>query len=443
MNNLEYTQDDLYYPDYGVQLAGKRGALFTFLFIAPLIISSISVAALPGFNYLVVGLGLIGTAAFFLTSFSEGFHLPKEGIAFVAFLCWSFTGFFVAPIVSVYLTTLFTMFKFLVFFLIIAHFARNRATISVMFFALLIGSAIVAVSAYLSGDYVRAEVYGERIAGTALNANVFAMTLVYATLVLLYFFKIWKSLILKIGIIGILLILARLIIASGSRKGFISFMMVLFFWYFFAYKKEILRNPLRPILAGLAILVVIVFLYRNLAYTLMAERMQRFLETLQAGGVGVETSSVATRLSMIRRGLKIIAANPLFGIGLNQYRVVSGFGSYAHNNYIEMFSNTGLVGGIIYYSIFVVLWLRLRRLSKIPLEKYELEIVNISKVFIVIRFVVDLVAVSYYSKINWILIAMLVGFTYYLERRALRLQTDEDYHQTEYLYTQSESSAYV
>lgn len=61
--------------------------------------------------------------------------------------------------------------KFLALIIIISHYSMNRACVSTMFFALFIGATIVAASVYISGEYNRAEVFGERAAGGTPNTS--------------------------------------------------------------------------------------------------------------------------------------------------------------------------------------------------------------------------------------------------------------------------------
>jgi O-antigen ligase len=405
-----------YYPREGYFLGNEeqRLPLFTVFFVAPLIVSSVSVAALYGFNYLVICFGIVSSVAYLVANIRQGFRIPKEIILFVLFILWSSSGFFIADYLRFYLEEYFTLIKFLVLILIITHYARSRSSAEVMLTALFLGGVIVAGSAYFTGQYNRAQAVNDRIAGTTLNANSFALTLVYCSLVLLYFFRAWKSVILKAGIISILLILAKLIIASGSRKGFIGFLLVLFLWFFFSYRKEIFRRPLIAIMAALAIILVGGFTVTRLTDTFLEQRFQESLEAGKGSLIGLSD----VRMDMIREGKKIIASNPLFGVGLKHYSIASNMQTYSHNNYIELLCNAGIPGAVLYYWIFVVLWLRLRRLSKLPLENRELNFINIAKVFLILRLALDIVVVSYYLKRNWIMLSILIGFTYQLEQYA-------------------------
>ena len=92
------------------------------------------------------------------------------------------------------------------------------------------------------------------------------------------------------------------------------------------------------LVAAIAVVAVIYFKtgYRN---TASFQRMQSLYE----GG------STFTREAMYRRGWELFEQNPLFGVGYNQFRVVSGFGTYSHSTYAEILSSGGIMGAFIYF----------------------------------------------------------------------------------------------
>ncbi|MHC4159108.1 MAG: O-antigen ligase family protein [Planctomycetota bacterium] len=410
LDTFDYKYDNDSYPPLDYVGSDDRSISFFIIFLIPFIVGAISVFGIRGLNFVVIGLGTVCAAAYLIATIRGRIAFPKELLLFAAFFCWGFCGIFIAEAPILFFARLRTLFQFLVMVAVITGSVRNLRTTRILLLTVLLGCLIVAASAYVSGEYTRAEIFkGERVTGLGLNANVFAMTLVYAAVVILYFFKTWKSLILKGGCIIALLVMGRFIIASGSREGFFSFLLLLFFWYVFSYKKEMFRHPFTFIVIGLVIVAVGVSFYLSIADTTMGRRLAEAF-----GGVDI---SVRSRLDFYNIGFEIIADKPLFGVGLENYRIVEGVGTYSHSNYIEIFATTGIPGGIIYYAIFIVLWLRLRRLGKMPLEPKAMALVNTAKALWFIRLAGDFVRVSYHIKLNWILLAILIGWTYQLEQK--------------------------
>jgi O-antigen ligase len=386
------------------------------IFLIPFIIAAISVASLPGANYFVNIIGVICTIAYLIASLEGGFIFPPEVLLFWSFVLWAFPGIFVAGYTSLLIEKLYTLLQFSIMLIFLAHYSKNTRAAEVLFFSALIGCLIIAVSAYVTGEYARAESEGERVAGLAMGANGFAMRLVYATVVILCFFRAWRSWFLKGVLILMLLVMASFIIASGSRAGFIGFVVLCGAWFVFSYGIETLRRPAAAF-AGLIVLIgIMYFLFSGLGDTVMGKRLLEVVGVLQGEAV-VGGGSLSSRLTMIEDGLKLMLSHPLFGIGLNQFAAYSGGFGYAHSNYVEVFSATGIPGGILYYSIFVVVFLRLRRLGKLPLETRDKAFIDASKACVFMQLVSDIAVVSYYDKTSWIIFAIIIGWSYQFERR--------------------------
>jgi len=125
---------------------------------------------------------------------------------------------------------------------------------------------------------------------------------------------------------------------------------------------------------------------------------------------------------MYEEGLRLINENPLFGVGLSQYILIAeGVYGYSHSDFIEVTAGSGIIGALIYYSIFVVLW---RRLNWIGIRIRNAAIVyniGMMKATIALIFLLAFGVPYYYSKITWIYIAGVVGYTWFLEKKVKRI----------------------
>ncbi|MBC8393199.1 MAG: O-antigen ligase family protein [Deltaproteobacteria bacterium] len=382
----------------------RQSIPLSIIFVLPFVLSAISIALMPGFNRIVIGLGVLAFFVFCFYSIRAGFLMTPELKCLIAYFVFATMGIFVAKQPQIFFIKYRTTIQILLMTVMILNYSRSTGMVKLIFFTVFLGCVVVAASAVWTGDYARAETEGERVAGFAVNANSFAINLIFATMISLYFFKAWKSWFLKIGLIGLILVFGRLILASGSRKGFIGFMATLFFWFLFSYGAQIKKKPFAFVM-GLIVVVSIAGLFYVWSKGSLVE--ERF-------GKRVEED---VRIPMYISGFKIIASHPLLGVGLDSYRLYAPFGTYSHSTYIEVFSGTGVFGGLAYYSIYVVLWFRLWRLGKYPLRLQEQELVAIGKMFIVLRCMLDFVTVSYADKLNWIFFAVLIGWTYSMERQ--------------------------
>ena len=397
--------------------------------LMPFLIAAVAVAALPGFNYLVIGLGAVCAVVFLMASVRQGFFVPAELKFFIAFGCWGILGLFSAKSPELVFTGIRTLTQLVIMALIVSYYSRNTRCVSWLFFAVLIGVLVISVSAVITGEFQMAEMEGEkaRLAGIALNANSFAIAVLEGVAILLYYLRRVWSKTLKLLIIGGILIAVRFIVASGSRKGFLGLAVLVFFWFLFSYVKEFGKRPILVIVMLLGMVGFGFFMAYQLRDSVL---MQRFLRLEGKKGATAEGSATG-RMLMIREGVHMTISNPVLGVGINNFRLHSVTERYAHNNYVEIFADTGIPGGILYHMIYVLILYRLYKVSKFPLTPSQRNAVTIFKCLILLRGFLDLGVVSYYSKANWIFLAIIIGYSSYL-MRDFKTAYSQDYSAGEY-----------
>jgi O-antigen ligase len=115
------------------------------------------------------------------------------------------------------------------------------------------------------------------------------------------------------------------------------------------------------------------------------------------------------RLLLYRRGLELFLQNPLTGVGLDNYNVAAGLGSDSHSEYLDVLVGTGVVGAVLYFSIYVLLW---RRLGKIARARPAPEIhyqVGVYRAIVITWLLLGLGTPHYLDPYGWILIAAMIG----------------------------------
>ena len=145
-------------------------------------------------------------------------------------------------------------------------------------------------------------------------------------------------------------------ILTGSKKIFI-FIGIFFLLYYIFNSDNIIKNILNIIICVLLILITYVaFTKIDVLYNLVGMR----IETMISGLAGGETdSSTSFRLDLIQWGLSWASERPALGYGLDCFKYLLGTtypnlwtgveGVYAHNNYVEILVNLGVVGLVAYY----------------------------------------------------------------------------------------------
>ncbi len=229
-----------------------------------------------------------------------------------------------------------------------------------------------------------------RIGGKISQANTFGMMNAITIIVAFYYLFYRKR--FKIFHIVVVSTAFLFAMASGSRKALI---MMCIGVLFLIYKKYGIRK-LYKILVITAILVIGFMAVMKLPmFELINHRIEKATEIISGEGDGDESAKV--RLSMIIDGWNIFKDRLMIGYGANNYAIVSGYGVYSHNNFIEILVDFGLVGFILYYLVYVIAIKSLIS-SKSDASKALLSI-------FLARLVMEVALVTYYDKLHWILMA--------------------------------------
>lgn len=146
---------------------------------------------------------------------------------------------------------------------------------------------------------------------------------------------------------------------TASRKAIIIIALCFVLYYLFQSKSpikfmgKVIIIIISVILLWL-VLTKIPFLY-NLGGNRIEQMLNGFLSEDETDG------STSFRMSLIEWGFDWFKQKPFFGYGADNFRVLVGRintwagagGTYAHNNFIELLVDLGLVGFVIYYSMYV------------------------------------------------------------------------------------------
>jgi O-antigen ligase len=168
----------------------------------------------------------------------------------------------------------------------------------------------------------------------------------------------------------------------------------------------ILKNRLRLhkyILPTLTIIVLVFFMFNNeYLYNIIGFRVIDFLGTLGFNIEGAEYSnSTALRLMMYKLGYEAFKSKPIFGGGWFYFSSYSGLGTYSHSNYMELLVTYGIIGFLIYYSMFLTVLVRLKRI--IRLNDYAKLLFSM----LLLIFINDFAAVSFsFNILNYQVLAL-------------------------------------
>lgn len=312
-------------------------------------------------NIYIQSIRVIMTIALCGTLFGVRIRLPKD-FGYIAwsilFLIYIYCGLYYAYD-KVLSTKYFfaTFYVFVINILLYWYIQINNKVLKHIEAALVVGTTITALFNYLYYGplvfiYSR---YGFTISDDLINSNALGICLAVSTMIIFreYIFQknnytnTFKNYIFK----TLICMNVLFIVLTGSKKA-LAFTFIPLCVYIL-FKEE---NKIKLMLKSIGIVVAFIafiFLLLNIdfLYQIIGYRIEGLINGFL--GVGEMDGSTLTRFELIDFGIRSFVESPLFGYGLNGFAALRGaagrWAVYAHNNYIELLCDTGLIGTFIYY----------------------------------------------------------------------------------------------
>ncbi|UPZ17864.1 O-antigen ligase family protein [Flavobacterium humidisoli] len=164
-----------------------------------------------------------------------------------------------------------------------------------------------------------------------------------------------------------LLLVTIVILLTGARAAIISLFLVYFIFILYYINTSL---PYRQKIVTCAILIfpVLISIYIADITFKHSENRQRYssIEN-RIGQIKGGDQSANLRLQFWRNAIKMTQANPILGVGLGNYIVESipyerdknsdaTISTHTHNDFLEIFAETGVINGLIYFFLFVFLF---------------------------------------------------------------------------------------
>lgn len=215
------------------------------------------------------------------------------------------------------------------------------------FFSLL----IVAVYLYLYVDFSLFALtrIGEANTGR-WNANDIGIMASIGILIAIMLFRDTNRL-MKLLLIFSIPFLLYLDIMAASRKAIIMLVICL-------CGMRILNNPTKVVknilfIAVVVCLTIYVIFEVPFFYELIGWRMEGMVALLRGDTIYADSSAI-TRSLMLQSAMNVFYSNPIFGVGLDNFRFFNAVRlTYSHNNFAEIAADLGIIGFVAYYWIFV------------------------------------------------------------------------------------------
>ena len=140
-------------------------------------------------------------------------------------------------------------------------------------------------------------------------------------------------------------------------------------------------------------------------------RIENAFAVFTGGETVMRETSAQTRKDYIQLGWEQFLKSPIWGngIGCAGYALQEKYGyfTYLHNNYIEMLASGGVIGFVLFYTPYVLVLISL--IKRIFIYKENNSIVFISFALLIARLVGHFGTVVYYSKVEFLFLAMLIA----------------------------------
>lgn len=225
----------------------------------------------------------------------------------------------------------------------IIYYADSEKRKDNLLYATLIGASILAVRMLIA---VPVNAWGVKRVGDYVGYGNVGVTYVMAPASIVSFYLAHKN---KHKILYVLTAVLFVISAlSGSKKGPIVFMTGVAVILIKTSKD--LRKLFRNLLAA-GILMGIIYLVIMKVPVLYNALGVRIVQALGQMDGTVVDKSTRDRMILLQNGVKVFLQNPVIGVGIDGFKnaQINWIHYYAHNNYVELLADCGILGGITYY----------------------------------------------------------------------------------------------
>ncbi len=191
-----------------------------------------------------------------------------------------------------------------------------------------------------------------RYSGVTGNANQFGITMVICIIFAFYVYNTVKNKIMKLILIVITISFVSFLLLSESRQSIFGLLISIFtvlFYLFIKNRKKMSGNFFKT---SIIFFVIIFFILAINSYKLVRGD-ERFTSN------NIEDSA-EYRFELVKAGIAVFEKYPIWGAGLFNYsdailRIypIPLFAGYAHNDYIQVLSTTGIIGVIVYILLYL------------------------------------------------------------------------------------------
>jgi O-antigen ligase len=330
-------------------------------------------------------------------------RFPAEYKFLAVFVAWSWLSGLSVAVSSYWMVRYGIMItRYMLFAVAISGFVKMRRN-AVRGFLVLLSMAVyvsyrlrttVNINELLTGDL--------RLSQFGVNPNSVGLILLWGFSAIVFLWREFPHPVARITLAFISVFNLYALVSTASRKSFIGFLLFTTLWLLFCYSRAALKSTL-----SLFLVVTVVFgVYFILTSMLPGSQLVERLEAVDHAGV-----LDVTRTNLYREAWALFLAKPVTGVGLGNFMVYSAYRAYSHSEYAEVLSTTGIVGFVLYFSCYILLFRRIQRILKTTTDqrlKYQMG------VFLALFFTMMAIGIGvpfFLSIYPWFLMALMIGYT--------------------------------
>lgn len=264
-----------------------------------------------------------------------------------------FAGYFVAVDVHQLISSVFLYCQYLIMIAVICFISVYDDGIDFIVAVMTVLAFICAVTTIFWGvPFGNSE---QITMGAFMNPNASGLLMVFGMFGLLYRLDIHNKLNILLVTSGIIMFLYTVIL-SASRKSFLAATLLLMYWFAFCLQGVIGKISLgKKVLTVAALVLIVTFSFYLLAPFFQDSFLVSRFTTLASEGD-------ENRILMYKEALEYFKSSPLFGVGFNNFRLLSATGTISHSTYAEVLACTGLLGTFLYLGAYITMAAKIIRI---------------------------------------------------------------------------------
>lgn len=264
-----------------------------------------------------------------------------------------------------------------------------------LLFTFVLAGVLLSLTLYHTYGFSNLLVSSTRIGDELGNQNMLGLYCAFSIVIAVYLFVTKKK---SLFLLSAVVICIPAVMFTGSRKA-VLLIAVALMSFFLAYSQNRFLVK-RVLLLAILLLTMIILIESIPAFSMIRQRFEN-LFTLFKSGTAADVSDLR-RLMFIKIGMQQFGNRFLLGNGFcYSYNL---FGTYTHNNYIELLLNNGIVGAASYYSIHILLLIKQHKV-----RKYDRKVSSFVLMILGAVLFCDIGVITYYNRYILILITICVS----------------------------------